>query len=253
MNSLTTTRCAAPVLVFPPVGCRLVRPASQVVAGEATGSDLRSSIRSSRVFDEIRIETPAGIRRGATAAPALAQDVAGAGWCRLGGRVGGVRDRPIQRPPVDPHAGADPQHHQLRSRQWGRRRVERAAAWRDVFRAIQPSVVYHQRRTRQVPVRTRRRIGRGRRRRRNGQILTASHVVAGADAIEVTFADGTRAPATIASEEPDNDIAVLAPAQLPSVVVPAVLGGGVQIGDDVYAIGHPFGLPTRSPRASCPA
>jgi S1-C subfamily serine protease len=26
------------------------------------------------------------------------------------------------------------------------------------------------------------------------------------------------------------------------VIVPAVLGGGVQIGDDVFAIGHPLGL-----------
>jgi len=35
---------------------------------------------------------------------------------------------------------------------------------------------------------------------------------------------------------------VLKPAQLPGIVVPAVLGGGVQIGDDVYATGHPFGF-----------
>jgi len=76
----------------------------------------------------------------------------------------------------------------------------------------------------------------------NGQILTARHVVNGAATIEVTFADGTQSAATITSEEPDNDIAVLKPAQLPSVVVPAVLGGGVQIGDDVYATGHPFGF-----------
>ena len=76
----------------------------------------------------------------------------------------------------------------------------------------------------------------------NGQILTARHVVLGATSIEVTFADGTKSAATIVSEEPDNDIAVLKPAQLPGIVVPAVLGGGVQIGDDVYATGHPFGF-----------
>jgi len=76
----------------------------------------------------------------------------------------------------------------------------------------------------------------------NGQILTARHVVLGATSIEVTFADGTKSAATIVSEEPDNDIAVLKPAQLPGILVPAVLGGGVQIGDDVYATGHPFGF-----------
>ena len=76
----------------------------------------------------------------------------------------------------------------------------------------------------------------------NGQILTARHVVQGATSIEVTFSDGTKSAATIVSEQPDNDIAVLKPAQLPGILVPAVLGGGVQIGDDVYATGHPFGF-----------
>jgi S1-C subfamily serine protease len=75
-----------------------------------------------------------------------------------------------------------------------------------------------------------------------GQILTARHVVTGAQAIQVTFADGTQTTATIASEQADTDIAVLTPAQAPSVIVPAVLGGGVQIGDDVFAVGHPLGL-----------
>lgn len=76
----------------------------------------------------------------------------------------------------------------------------------------------------------------------NGQILTARHVVAGAESIEVTFVDGTTSSATVVSEQPENDIAVLAAETLPSVVVPAVLGGGVRTGDEVYATGHPFGL-----------
>jgi S1-C subfamily serine protease len=75
-----------------------------------------------------------------------------------------------------------------------------------------------------------------------GQILTARHVVDGAASIEVTFADGTQSSATIASQQASNDIAVLAPGQPPSVIVPAVLGGRLQIGDDVYATGHPLGL-----------
>jgi S1-C subfamily serine protease len=76
----------------------------------------------------------------------------------------------------------------------------------------------------------------------SGQILTARHVVTGSESIEVTFADGTQSSATIASEQADNDIAVLVADTLPSVIVPAVLGGGVRIGDDVYATGHPFEL-----------
>lgn len=75
-----------------------------------------------------------------------------------------------------------------------------------------------------------------------GRVLTARHVVHGADAIQVTFSDGTQTTATIASEDAATDIAVLTPGQLPGTIVPAVLGGGVQVGDDVYAVGHPLGL-----------
>ncbi len=59
----------------------------------------------------------------------------------------------------------------------------------------------------------------------SGAVLTALHVVAGSSRIEVTFADGTRSSARIASSDAATDIAVLAVAQLPGVVVPAVLGG----------------------------
>jgi len=110
-----------------------------------------------------------------------------------------------------------------------------------VFRAIQPSVVFIS----SVPngsAPDEAASGAGVVVDASGLILTARHVVHDSTSIEVTFADGTQSTATIVSEEPDNDIAVLKPAQLPSVIVPAVLGGGVQIGDDVYATGHPFGF-----------
>jgi S1-C subfamily serine protease len=77
---------------------------------------------------------------------------------------------------------------------------------------------------------------------KDGLILTAHHVIAGADVIEVTFADGTTAKATVASEDPKNDTAVLEPESLPEVIVPAVLAGGGRVGDEVYAVGHPLGL-----------
>ncbi len=75
-----------------------------------------------------------------------------------------------------------------------------------------------------------------------GAILTALHVVAGADTIRVRFADGTQTAAEISGQEAASDTAVLAPDQLPQVVVPAVLGGGPQVGDEVFPLGHPLGL-----------
>jgi len=75
-----------------------------------------------------------------------------------------------------------------------------------------------------------------------GRILTANHVVAGASRISVTFADGTQATATVQKAEPASDIAVLVPDATPQVIAPATLGGGVKVGDPVYAVGHPLGL-----------
>lgn len=76
----------------------------------------------------------------------------------------------------------------------------------------------------------------------DGTILTANHVIADAATIVVTFADGSSSPAQVVSSEPERDIAVLKPDKLPEVVVPAVLGGGVNVGDETYAVGHPLGL-----------
>jgi putative serine protease PepD len=76
----------------------------------------------------------------------------------------------------------------------------------------------------------------------SGTIVTADHVVAGSKTITVTFADGTTAKATLASADAKTDIATLTPTKLPSVVVPATLGGDAAVGDAVIAIGNPLGL-----------
>lgn len=76
----------------------------------------------------------------------------------------------------------------------------------------------------------------------DGAILTADHVVSGARGITVTFADGTVASASVASADKATDIAMLTPAKLPRVVVPATLGGATAIGDAVVAVGNPLGL-----------
>lgn len=79
----------------------------------------------------------------------------------------------------------------------------------------------------------------------SGDILTAFHVVDGASSIQLTFADGTQASASVASSSPDIDIAVLTPDGYPQVIVPATLGSlnSVRVGDEAYAVGNPFGLP----------
>ena len=48
--------------------------------------------------------------------------------------------------------------------------------------------------------------------------------------------------ARVEDQDLATDIAVLTPDRLPQVVVPAVLGGGAQVGDAVFALGHPLGL-----------
>ncbi len=76
----------------------------------------------------------------------------------------------------------------------------------------------------------------------DGTIITALHVVEGAQQIKISYADGTDTTATVATADSKQDIAMLTPAKLPATLVPAVLGGGTQVGDDVVAIGNPLGL-----------
>ncbi len=79
---------------------------------------------------------------------------------------------------------------------------------------------------------------------RAGDILTSLHVVEGAGSIRLTFADGTLSRAIVLSAIPEKDIAVLQPETLPEFFLPATLGnaGALQIGDEAYVVGNPFGL-----------
>ena len=78
----------------------------------------------------------------------------------------------------------------------------------------------------------------------DGEVLTSLHVVTNATTITLTFADGSESGAQIVATQPENDIAVLRPNRLPGVLVPAVLGNpnAMRVGDEAYAVGHPFGL-----------
>jgi putative serine protease PepD len=103
----------------------------------------------------------------------------------------------------------------------------------DIYQRVAPSV---------VTVRAGRELGTGVIVADNGTIVTADHVVAAGGSITVTFADGTAAIASVASADKKMDIAVLIPATLPQIVVPATLGGTVGVGSSVVAIGNPLGL-----------
>ena len=77
-----------------------------------------------------------------------------------------------------------------------------------------------------------------------GVILTNLHVVAGAESIRVTFADGLEAPATITALQPENDLAVLQAQKLPDDLIPATMRSTADLmpGDQVVAVGFPFGI-----------
>ena len=77
-----------------------------------------------------------------------------------------------------------------------------------------------------------------------GVILTNLHVVAGADKIKVTFADGLEAIATITGIQPENDLAVLQAQKIPDDLIPATLRSTADLmpGDLVAAVGFPFGI-----------
>lgn len=78
----------------------------------------------------------------------------------------------------------------------------------------------------------------------DGHIVTNQHVVEGAEAIEVDFASGYRAWATLLGTDPDSDLAVLKVDAPADQLIPIPLGDSelVKVGQSVVAIGNPFGL-----------
>ncbi len=113
-----------------------------------------------------------------------------------------------------------------------------------VYEVVQPSLVLIETRTKAENGEVDQSLGSGVVVDQQGDILTSLHVVAGASEIFVIYADGTQSKAQILLAQPENDIAVLFPDRLPSVLVPAVIGdpNAMRVGDDVYAVGNPFGL-----------
>ncbi len=77
-----------------------------------------------------------------------------------------------------------------------------------------------------------------------GVILTNLHVVIGAQRIKVRFYDGMEAEATVIGVRPEHDLAVLQAKAVPDDLVAATLRStaDLQVGDQVLAVGFPFGI-----------
>jgi S1-C subfamily serine protease len=77
-----------------------------------------------------------------------------------------------------------------------------------------------------------------------GDILTCLHVVKDAKVIRVIFADTSESSADVVVQQPENDLALLKPRQVPDDLTPATLASvaGLRLGDEVVAVGNPVGL-----------
>ncbi|MBM4297945.1 MAG: trypsin-like serine protease [Deltaproteobacteria bacterium] len=77
-----------------------------------------------------------------------------------------------------------------------------------------------------------------------GVILTNLHVVFAAKRVQVVFADGLESEATVISEQPEHDLAVLQARKIPDDLAAATLRStaNLALGDQVVAVGFPFGI-----------
>lgn len=79
----------------------------------------------------------------------------------------------------------------------------------------------------------------------NGHIVTNLHVASGSNQLDVTFADGTIYRATLIGSDPFTDLAVLYIKDAPKdklVPLPLADSTKIRVGEQVAAIGNPFGL-----------
>ena len=79
---------------------------------------------------------------------------------------------------------------------------------------------------------------------KEGHIVTNYHVVQGAEKIQVGFSDNASYRAKLVGSDPSTDLAVLKVSAPGRALTPLPLGDSdrVQVGDEVVAIGNPFGL-----------
>ena len=76
----------------------------------------------------------------------------------------------------------------------------------------------------------------------DGYILTNNHVVEGADEIEVVLNDSRRTQAKVIGTDPESDLAILKVGLDRLPVITLGNSDALQVGDQVLAIGNPFGV-----------
>ncbi len=78
----------------------------------------------------------------------------------------------------------------------------------------------------------------------NGYIVTNNHVIDNGTSIKVEFSNGSEYDATVVGTAPQDDLAVIKVDAPSDLLVPATLGDSstAQVGDEVIAIGYPYGL-----------
>ena len=76
----------------------------------------------------------------------------------------------------------------------------------------------------------------------SGHIITNNHVIANADTIMITLADGRATRAVVVGRDPDTDLALLSIKLKDLPVMPLGRSDRLQVGDGVLAIGNPLGL-----------
>jgi S1-C subfamily serine protease len=126
----------------------------------------------------------------------------------------------------------------------------------EIYRAAAPAVVHIETTTRvRQPsdpffgnpfgsAQTQRALGSGFVIDKAGHIVTNFHVVQGASLIQVSFSNNERFKAKVVGVDPSTDVAVLKVSVKSRALKTLTLGNsdGVRVGDQVIAIGNPFGL-----------
>ncbi len=76
----------------------------------------------------------------------------------------------------------------------------------------------------------------------DGFVLTNSHVVHGADSIQVALADGHRTAGTIVGDDPDSDLAVVRIPHADLPFLPFADSAAIRVGQMAIAVGNPLGF-----------
>src|SRR5262249_49545143 len=79
---------------------------------------------------------------------------------------------------------------------------------------------------------------------KDGKVMTAAHLVHGAERLEVQFLGGRTVAAKVVASELSADLSLLQLGQVPPALEPAALANSdaVRVGEQVIVVGAPYGL-----------